>query len=236
MAVFLLVPGAWHGAWCWARLAPLLQAAGHEVIAPDLVAVPAGENPLPVWAAQIAALARAAPAPVLLLGHSRGGVVVQEAAALAPDAVRACVYLAAFMLPVGESLQSAMAWPEAGAPPDYLRPARGQCVRVAQEAMMSRFYPHSPVALAQEAAQRLHPEPLGAFSATVTVPPNLRPAIYIECSADQVIPLALQRAMQAASPPAQVVGLNADHSPFLSQPEALFALLDQAAGTLLSPL
>lgn len=229
MAVFLLVPGAWHGAWCWAQLAPLLRAAGHEVITPELVAVPAGANPLPVWAAQIAALAQQALAPVLVLGHSRGGVVVQEAAGLAPEAVRACVYLAAFMLPVGQSLQSAMAWPQAGGQPDYLRPARGQCLRVDKAAIVPRFYPHSPAALAQEAAQCLHAEPLGAFSAPVTSAPNLRPAIYIECDADQVVPLALQRAMQEASPPARVFGLSADHSPFFSQPQALASVLEQIA-------
>ena len=33
---FLLLHGAWHGAWCWRKLAPLLEAQGHRVIAPDL--------------------------------------------------------------------------------------------------------------------------------------------------------------------------------------------------------
>jgi Alpha/beta hydrolase family len=36
MTTFALVHGAWHGAWCWERLAPLLQQAGHDVVAMDL--------------------------------------------------------------------------------------------------------------------------------------------------------------------------------------------------------
>ena len=36
MATFVLVHGAWHGAWCWYKLTPALPRAGHEVIAPDL--------------------------------------------------------------------------------------------------------------------------------------------------------------------------------------------------------
>ena len=36
MATFILVHGAWHGAWCWRRIEPLLRARGHQVLAPDL--------------------------------------------------------------------------------------------------------------------------------------------------------------------------------------------------------
>ena len=35
-APFVLVHGAWHGGWCWERVAPLLEAAGHKVYAPTL--------------------------------------------------------------------------------------------------------------------------------------------------------------------------------------------------------
>lgn len=36
MTTFVLVHGAWHGAWCWRRVARLLAARGHEVFAPTL--------------------------------------------------------------------------------------------------------------------------------------------------------------------------------------------------------
>ena len=36
MATFVLVHGAWHGAWCWRRVARLLTSAGHDVFAPTL--------------------------------------------------------------------------------------------------------------------------------------------------------------------------------------------------------
>jgi len=36
VTTYALVHGAWHGAWCWEKLTPLLQQAGHEVVAPDL--------------------------------------------------------------------------------------------------------------------------------------------------------------------------------------------------------
>ena len=51
MATFLLIHGAWHGAWCWDRIAPLLRAAGHNVIAPDLPAL--GFDRTPWWRASL---------------------------------------------------------------------------------------------------------------------------------------------------------------------------------------
>lgn len=230
MALFLMVPGAWHGAWCWANLTPLLQKAGHVVLTPDLVAVPPGANPLPLWATQIACLAQQAPERVVLLGHSRGGMVINEVAAQVPECVQALVYLSAFTLPEGETMQRAIDRPEAGGAPDYLRPARGRCLSVAPDAVIPRFYHLVPAAQALEAAARLHPEPVGTFSAPATVSKEqIAPVqrIYIECSEDRVVPLALQRAMQADMPCAATFTLAADHSPFLSQPADLAALLNR---------
>ena len=221
MALFLLVPGAWHGAWCWERLTPLLEQAGHQAAAPDLIQTPPGANPLPLWAKQIATLAAAAPNPVILLGHSRAGLIISEAATIAPPHIRQLVYLSGFLLPAGQSLQTAMARPEAGGEPDYLRPARGRRLAIAPEAIVPRFYHLAEPVTAKHAATRLHPEPLGTFSAPATPPPAHIPRAYIECAHDQVVTLALQRAMQAELPCAPVLTLAADHSPFLSFPERL---------------
>jgi len=35
-STFVLVHGAWHGGWCWSRVVPLLQAAGHRALAVTL--------------------------------------------------------------------------------------------------------------------------------------------------------------------------------------------------------
>ena len=106
MARFVLVHGAWHGGWCWERIAPLLGAAGHEVLAPDLPGMGADRTPfaadvLAQWADFVAGLVRGAAEPAVLVGHSRGGLVISEAAERAPDQIRVLVYLAALLLPVG---------------------------------------------------------------------------------------------------------------------------------------
>lgn len=234
MACFILVPGAWHGAWCWEHLAPLLEAAGHQVTALDLDDTPYGANPLPLWARQIAALAEAAPEPVILVGHSRGGLVIGEAAELVPGKIRKLVYLSGFLLPAGESMESAMARPEAGGAPNYLRAARGRMLALAAESVIPRFYFLAAPHLAADAASRVHPEPMGTFSAPSTVTAarfGQLPRAYIECTEDQVVPIALQRAMQAELPCQTVISLRADHSPFLSMPKALEQALLSLAQT-----
>ncbi|MDE2459599.1 MAG: hypothetical protein KGL20_10250, partial [Rhodospirillales bacterium] len=84
-----------------------------------------------------------------------------------------------------------------------------------------RFYHLANPETAEHAAARLRPEPLGTFAAAAATPPPHIPRAYIECTHDRAVPLALQRAMQAALPCALVLTLPADHSPFLSMPEQL---------------
>jgi len=54
MSTYVMVHGAWHGAWCWYKVVPLLQRAGHTVVAPDLPSLgrdrtPMGEVSLATW-------------------------------------------------------------------------------------------------------------------------------------------------------------------------------------------
>jgi pimeloyl-ACP methyl ester carboxylesterase len=46
MSTFVLVHGAWHGAWCWYKVVPRLRQAGHEVIAPDLPSLGRDRTPV----------------------------------------------------------------------------------------------------------------------------------------------------------------------------------------------
>jgi pimeloyl-ACP methyl ester carboxylesterase len=110
MASFVLIPGAMHGRWTWDRIVPRLEAAGHEVIAPDLPgmgtnqSIPVEEVTLADWGDFVADQVRAAKAPVVLAGHSRGGLVIGEAAERVPDRLAGLIYLTALLVPPGQSL------------------------------------------------------------------------------------------------------------------------------------
>src|SRR5262245_58823395 len=93
----VLVHGAFVDGSSWSRVIPLLQAAGLRVVAV--------QNPLTSLADDVAATKRAmenAPGPVILVGHSWGGMVISEAGT--EDKVKALVYVAAFALPKGQSV------------------------------------------------------------------------------------------------------------------------------------
>lgn len=109
MARYVLVHGSWHGAWCWYKLVPRLRKAGHEVDAVDLPGHgrdwrPPASVQLRDYVDAVVRVLGDGGEPAVLVGHSRGGIVISEAAEARPELVRELVYLAAFLIPSGEAM------------------------------------------------------------------------------------------------------------------------------------
>lgn len=109
----VLVHGAWHGGWCWAKVQPALQAAGHRVFAPSLTGLGDREHlrePVPSLAMHVADIVRLVEAEeldnVLLVGHSYGGMVITGAADPLRDRVHGLVYLDAAVPSHGQTFAS----------------------------------------------------------------------------------------------------------------------------------
>ncbi len=232
-ATYVLVSGAWHASWCWERVTPLLEAAGHRVIAPDLLGMgkdktPVAEVTLAAWADQIADIVRRAGDKVVLVGHSRGGIVISETAERVPDRIRTLAYLTAFLVPAGGSLVSSLGL----MPQPWTRnviPGNGT-TSVAEPAIGPTFYNRTDPAWVARAKAQIGPEPM-APSGTPLQVTDARfgsvPRAYIECLQDRTIPIELQRLMQQKLPCDPVFTLDSDHSPFFSAPDALAKCLLQ---------
>jgi pimeloyl-ACP methyl ester carboxylesterase len=101
MSQFILVHGSWHGAWCWAEVLPLLNKAGHEVVAVELPGhgqdkTPSGDITLHHYVDRVAeALEQLKPA--VLVGHSMGGIVISQLAEKMWQEVKQLIFLSAFM-------------------------------------------------------------------------------------------------------------------------------------------
>lgn len=236
MAVFVLAPGAWHGAWCFEKIVPLLEGRGHKVLTPDLKGTGADHTPLEQvsfegWARDIAALCAAQGEPVILLGHSRGGIVISQAAEYAkPGAIRLLVYLTAGLARDGETMVEAA---YGGAAPGLQAPAEPAISEPSPGEMgIPVFYHLVPPEDAARAVARLRPEPSFSRHTRVRLSDERYgriPRAYIECLEDRAIPIEGQRRMQAASPCVRVISIASDHSPFYSAPEELAQALDSLA-------
>jgi pimeloyl-ACP methyl ester carboxylesterase len=106
----VLVHGAWHGGWCYGRVADILHGAGYRVYAPTLTGL--GERShlltpsvnLSTHIADITNMIRWEDIrQIILVGHSYGGMVVTGVADAMTDRVSALVYLDAFLPTAGKS-------------------------------------------------------------------------------------------------------------------------------------
>src|SRR3954464_4850527 len=106
MAHFLFLHGSWHGSWCWYKVLPRIQAAGHEATAIDLPG--RGRAPSAAYAVSLARMVRAAEAALAphekttVVVHSRYGIVASALAERVPERITRTIYLASFMLPDGK--------------------------------------------------------------------------------------------------------------------------------------
>jgi pimeloyl-ACP methyl ester carboxylesterase len=225
--VIVLVHGAWHGAWCWQRVVPMLESQDYLVRTVELPSVGAARADavgLAKDAAVVRALVDEIGRPVLLCGHSYGGMVISQAASGSNQVVR-LVYLCAFVPESGESL-IAMG---GGKLAPWIQDVGGGLTLPDLALAPQIFYSDCDAATQAWATGRLRPQCGQAYSDVVPHPGWKEiPSTYIVCSADNGVPPDWQRNVLAPRLD-KSVELNASHSPFLSQPGALANLLAREA-------
>ena len=231
----LLVHGAWHGAWCWERLLEPLRSRGYQ---PEAIDLPGhGDSVEPLGdlhgdADAVRARLDEIGEPTLLVGHSYGGMVITDAGG--HDAVSALAYVCAFVPLAGQSSMDAFG---AQGPPDAPASELLSCARFSEDGsetvvegdgVAGAFYGDCDPAAQRWALERLGHQP----TASLTQAPrelawSSKPATYVVCTEDRALPAWHQR--QMAENAGRVVELAASHSPFLSMPDELAAILAEAA-------
>jgi len=190
---------------------------------------PADRVTLDSWTRFVADIVVNQAEPVVLVGHSRGGIVISQAAEMVPGRIRHLVYLSAYLLPAGASLaEEARRDQESIIAANMIAAASGLTCSVRESAIREAFYGLCSEAEYEYARVRLSPEPLKPLVTPLTVTASRFggvPRAYVETTRDRTVTLASQRRMQAQLPCTPVFTLDSDHSPFLSQPEALARIL-----------
>src|SRR6476620_11163165 len=100
MKTFVLIHGSWHSAWNWHRVVPLLEKAGHQAIAVDLPGMgrdktPIAEVKMKNTVQALCAFLDDIPGKVILVGHSKNGIMISQVAEYRPGKIEKLVYLAA---------------------------------------------------------------------------------------------------------------------------------------------
>jgi len=236
MSTFLLIHGAWHGGWCWRKVVPLLEAKGHKGLAADLPGhgddrTPTASVTLKSYADRICGIASAQTEPVILVGHSMGGVAITQAAENCPQNIRSLVYMCAFLPRNGDSL---MTWAsqdrESMVSPSTTESRSNGAVDFKLEYTREAFYGNCTDEDADFGQSRLVAQSTALFEAQVKTTADhwgRIPRFYIECTRDRAISLWLQQEMQKHSPCRRAFSIDTDHSPFLSSPKQLADILLQ---------
>jgi pimeloyl-ACP methyl ester carboxylesterase len=227
---FVLVHGAWHGAWCWERLVPELERRGARAIAVELP----GDDPDAGLADYRDCVLAAIPdaEDVVLVGHSLGGVTVPLVAAARP--LRALVLLCALVPQPGLSLSELSEVEPELFPPGFgeglVRDEHGRSLWESAEAATATFYADCDADVARSAVARLRPQ--GRRASTDVCPleawPDV-PPVSIVCTEDAAVGLDWARRTARERLGVEPIELPGGHSPFLSRPALLAETLLEVA-------
>jgi pimeloyl-ACP methyl ester carboxylesterase len=232
--VFVLVHGAWHGAWCWSRTLPLFQQAGYHAHAVNLTGV--GERAhllsaqinIATHAADVVETVKTHEWPrVVLVGHSYGGMVITQAAhhlmTAYPGVLQRLVYIDAHVPQNGES------W--AGVQSEETRR-----LRLAEGAANGGVYLSPPDALkfGLEGAdrdwvnRRQTPQPFGVYDDPVRIDDAALAQChrsYINCVGNVLSGLEISRARVKGNPLWRYLEITSGHDPMVSHPDELVAMV-----------
>ncbi|WP_439659989.1 alpha/beta hydrolase [Lentzea sp. HUAS TT2] len=209
----LLVHGAWHGPWCWEPLRTILENDGWRVDTVDLPSVAPDTAPRHGMHDDARTIRDAITGPTVIVAHSYGGIPATQAAT--PD-VQHLVYVAAFLPDLGDSLLGMVG----GTPPPWWETQGDVIHALTPETVFFNDVGTPP-------ADRLLPQSRQAFTDQLTEAAwRTTPSTYVICEKDNAIPPFAQEAMARRATTTE--RLDAGHSPFLSCPQDLAAVITTA--------
>ena len=172
----------------------------------------------------------AQPGPVILVGHSYGGVVITQAGN--DPKVAGLVYIAAFAPDKGESVATLIANPPSGAPVPPILPPQDGFLLLDSEKFAASFAADVPADLADFMANSQVPWGVQALEGKVIEASwKSKPSWYLVATDDRMIPSPAQHFMSKRSG-STVVESKGSHSVYVSQPGAVAALIETAAQAL----
>jgi pimeloyl-ACP methyl ester carboxylesterase len=240
----ILIHGAWHGAWCWDKVTPLLIAKNYNVIAMDLPGngtdtTNADHVTLNDYVQKVKVVANQIQGQVILVGHSMSGVVISQAAEeLGKVKVGKLIYLDAFLPKNGESVIGLASMIESTLPADPLRITLASALIIAENHKTSIFKPgmadllfYNDCSVEDKAFghKRLSIQAFAPLGTPVSVTDSIYgmiPKYYILCTESKDLDKSVLPTRIKCE---KIYRLESGHSPFLSMPVKLVEIFDDIA-------
>lgn len=230
MTDFVLVHGAWHGAWCWSRVVPAIWAAGHRAFAVTLTGL--GERAhlfspeirVETHVADVLGVIEAEEmVGAVLVGHSFAGTIISVVAdrLTRAEAVKRLVYLDAVVPDPGEAWSSGHS-------------EETKAARRATIAATGALPPADPAAFGLEGAdaawvaRRMTPQPPALYDDPIAFDPARVarfPRSFIDCTRPALPTIDRSRRRVRSEPGWDVVEIATGHDPMVSAPAELAAIL-----------
>ena len=238
MKTFILIHGSWHSSWNWHRVIPILEKRGHKAIAIDLPGM--GRDKTPIQEVKmrstvnsIRKLIDSFDGKVILVGHSKNGIMISQTAEYRPDKIEKLVYLAAYLIPNGRTQKEYSMQDTQG----ILKPFVMMNEELTAHTLQPEIYKEGLYAdcddnITELAKLLLSHEPVeSAITPLKLTEENYGrvPRVYIECSEDKAVTPFIQRKMYTETACQKVYSMPTSHSPFFSRPEELCNILCEIA-------
>ncbi len=230
MKTFILIHGSWHSAWNWHKVVPMIEAAGHRAIAIDLPGMGRDKTPIEEvrffdTVQKVCNLIDEVEGKVVLVGHSKNGVVISQVAEFRPEKIEKLIYLAAYLVPNGKTQREYSVQDTEG----WLKPYVTQHPDTASHTLQSiifkeGLYHDCEDAIAEAAKYILSNEPVESGITPLQLTEENYgsvPRYYIECTEDRAVTPFIQQLMYTETPCNKVYQLPTSHSPFFSRPKEL---------------
>lgn len=231
---YVLVHGAWQAPYVWDMVKAKLEAKGNHVTVVELPGHGSDQTPpqqvsLQAYKDKVVQAISQIDGKVILVGHSLGGIIISSVAEQIPTKIEKLVYLAAYLPASGQSLNSLASTDTTSLLSKNLifNPDSG-IVDVQQDQLVDIFIQDGTPELQNLVVQKYRTEPLYPLNTPVMLTAanfGSVSKVYIKTLRDHAVTPILQGQMISAAGVTAVYEVDAGHSPFLTQPDALTTLL-----------
>lgn len=238
MKTFILIHGSWHSSWNWHRVIPILESLGHRAIAIDLPGMGRDKTPIDQVTMEssvqkVCDLIDQIEGKVILLGHSKNGVIISQAAEYRPDKIEKLIYLAAYLIPNGKTQAEYSALDVNGVLKPYVTRYPAINAHTLQPSIYKEgLYHDCDDHIVELAKLLLSYEPVSTGITPLQLTDERFGSVrrfYIECTKDKAVTPFIQQKMYLETPCEKVYQMDTSHSPFFSEPDTLCAILHSIA-------